>query len=121
MSLSSFLETLGTSPETVSFDDTVSVIEENYSFIETAFTNGDAKNEEGQNNGSCKIFAFAQLNHLNSIQTLNCFGKYYREDVLQHPENNDHGYIRQFMNTGLNAIQFENNPLIEKSKFVKKI
>jgi hypothetical protein len=114
MSLSSFLETLGTSPETVSFDDTVSVIEENYSFIETAFTNGDAKNEAGQNNGSCKIFAFGRLNNLSEEQTLHCFGDYYRHDVLGNPDGDDHQNIRNFIQSGWQGISFDGCALVLK-------
>lgn len=55
MSVESFLEKLKTAPETVSFNDTIAVIEENYTFSETAFTNGQTENQAGQNNGSCKI------------------------------------------------------------------
>jgi len=114
MHLSSFLETLGTSPETVSFDDTVSVIEENYSFIETAFTNGDVNNETGQNNGSCKIFAFGRLNNLSEEQTLHCFGDYYRHDVLGNPDGDDHQNIRNFIRSGWNGIHFTGEALVEK-------
>ena len=114
MSLSSFLETLGTSPETVSFDDTVSVIEENYSFIETAFTNGDVNNEAGQNNGSCKIFAFGRLNNLSEEQALHCFGDYYRHDVLGNPDGDDHQNIRNFIRSGWNSIHFAGEALVEK-------
>lgn len=114
MSLSSFLETLGTSPETVSFDDTVSVIEENYSFIETAFTNGDAKNEAGKNNGSCKIFAFGRLNNFSEVQTLHCFGDYYRHDVLGNPDGDDHQNIRNFIQSGWAGIHFDGEALVAR-------
>jgi len=33
---------------------------------------------------------FAQLQQLSQAETLACFGKYYREDVLQNPEGDDH-------------------------------
>lgn len=114
MSLVSFLETLGTSPETVSFDDTISAIEENYSFIETAFTSGGTKNEAGQNNGSCKIFAFGHLNNLTEEQTLHCFGDYYRHDVLGNPDGNDHQNIRNFIQSGWSGIDFDGEALAVK-------
>jgi len=101
-------------PESIEFEQTMQVIEDNYDFHPTAFTNGANHNERGTNEGSCKVFAFAALNQLDSRQTLNCFGRYYREDVLQHPDNTDHGNIRQFMKTGLEAIRFENTALTEK-------
>jgi hypothetical protein len=114
MTLDDFLERLITQPESIEFEQTMQVIEESYDFQPTAFTNDSNINEKGTNEGSCKIFAFAELNNLDNNQTLNCFGKYYREDVLLHPENNDHGNIRQFMKTGLDAIEFENPALTKK-------
>ena len=106
MSLHTFIERLNTQPELVEFADTMSVIEANYDFTPTEFSNGNTVNEAGQNSGSCKIFAFAQLNQLTVEQTLTCFGQYYREDVLQNPTNDDHQNIRNFMVTGWSGIQF---------------
>ena len=115
MTLNQFLERLGSQPESIEFEQTMKVIEDNYDFQPTAFTNGTNHNAKGTNEGSCKIFAFAELNLLDSTQTLNCFGRFYSEDVLQHPDNTDHGNIRQFMKTGLGGIKFENIPLQEKA------
>ena len=64
MSLDAFLEKLKTSPETITFDDTLAIIEKTYVFKETEFLNGDTHNAVGQNNGSCKIFAFGAMNNL---------------------------------------------------------
>lgn len=111
MSLSAFLEQLTASPEIVSFDNTIAVIEENYTFHETAFTNGNTTNEAGQNNGSCKIFAFGLLNGLTEEQTLHCFGDYYRTDVLGNPEGDDHQNIRNFIKQGWQGISFEGDAL----------
>ena len=115
MTLNEFLDELNAQPESIEFEHTMKAIEDNYDFQPTAFSNGPNINEKGTNEGSCKIFAFAKLNKLNSKQTLNCFGKYYREDVLQHPDNNDHGNIRQFMKTGLDAIEFDHPALTNKA------
>ncbi len=88
MSLTAFLEKIKRH-EPVSFDETIAVITENYDYQPTAFSNGlgdhQIINEAGQNEGSCKIFAFAQLNQLDQQQTLNLFGDYYRRDVLNDP------------------------------------
>jgi hypothetical protein len=110
MTLNDFLEKLDSQPDNIQFEETMQIIEENYRFKPTAFTNGPNTNNKGTNEGSCKIFAFAKLNSLGNSQTLACFGKYYREDVLQHPDNTDHGNIRQFMKTGLAGIQFNDEP-----------
>jgi len=97
--------------EPVNFADTISVITENYTYTPTAFRNGNVENTAGQNEGSCKIFAFAKLHDLTSEQTLSLFGDYYRVDVLQHPDMTDHQNIRQFMQQGWACVVFENEAL----------
>ena len=109
-----FLKVLETSPESVSFNDTIAVIDANYDFIPGAFLNGDLQNEAGQNNGSCKIFSFAKLQGLTPEQTLNCFGIYYREDVLGSPGGVDHQNIRNFMVSGWSGLAFEATTLTLK-------
>ena len=47
------LEKIEASPNTITFDDTISVIDTNYTFTPTKFTNSDTTNEAGSNNGSC--------------------------------------------------------------------
>ncbi|MEH6471801.1 MAG: HopJ type III effector protein, partial [Halopseudomonas sp.] len=50
--------------ESIQFDQLMSVIVENYNYTPSAFGNGLApnrvENEAGQNEGSCKLFAFAR-------------------------------------------------------------
>lgn len=114
MKIETFLKKLNTSPENVEFTDTMATVEANYTFTETKFTNGKTVNEAGQNSGSCKLFAFAKKNDLTQEQTLTCFGAYYREDVLQHPEADDHQNIRNFMVYGWDGISFEDEALTDK-------
>ena len=113
MSLNELLLKLKESPETVEFQDVMNVISENYEFTATEFRNGDQLNPAGSNEGSCKILAFGQLNDLSELQTLNCFGLYYRDEVLKEPEGTGHGNIRAFMNTGWSAVEFQQFPLQE--------
>ena len=101
-------------PEAVTFENTMDIIEKHYDFKETAFLNGEMQNKAGQNNGSCKIFAFGQHNNLTENQTLHCFGNYYREDVLENPRGNDHQNIRNFMEKGWQGINFDGEALIIK-------
>ncbi|MCJ7935238.1 MAG: HopJ type III effector protein [Chryseobacterium sp.] len=108
------LEQLKHFPETIQFSEVIAYIDENYNFTPAAFRNGNIKNEEGQNNGSCKIFGFALYNGLTKEQTLPLFGEFYREDVLKHPNGTDHQNIRNFMEFGWEGISFEGDPLIEK-------
>ena len=91
----------------VDFSQTIAVISENYQYEPTAFRNGNTENAAGQNEGSCKIFAFAKLNGLTENQTLACFGDYYRVDVLENPNAYDHQNIRHFMEHGWCGVEFE--------------
>lgn len=114
-SLTSFTKKLETSPESISFEEVMQVIDDSYIYTPATFTNGDLVNEAGTNEGSCKIFAFAKLNSLTEPQTLACFGKYYRDDVLKHPDATDHGNIRNFMNTGWSKVAFSSVALTPKA------
>ena len=111
MTISIFLEQLCDAPEAVDFEATMAIIAEHYHYTPTAFRNGEVTNAAGINEGSCKIFAFAQLNKLSEVETLACFGRFYREDVLGNPEGDDHANIRNFMQTGWTGIQFEGDAL----------
>ncbi|WP_428035878.1 HopJ type III effector protein [Amphritea sp.] len=114
MDLQQFIEQLD-SNSGFDFEDTIDVITANYDYAPVRFSNGELVNEAGTNEGSCKIFAFALLHNLSQQQTLNCFGRFYRNDVLEHPQGTDHGNIRNFMRHGWSGISFENPALTAKS------
>lgn len=114
MQLQAFLDRLKDEPESIQFEDSMTVIESNYNFTPTTFRNGEILNEAGQNNGSCKILAFGQLNGLSVDETLACFGKFYREDVLGNPEGEDHQNIRNFMQSGWEGVSFHGAALMPK-------
>jgi hypothetical protein len=99
-----------------SFPETIAFIDENYNFTPTTFKNGNQINNADQNNGSCKIFAFAKLNNLDKDKTLALFGSYYFEDVLKNPDGNDHQNIRNFMIFGWEGIVFDGEALKMKFK-----
>jgi hypothetical protein len=111
MTLDEFLQTLQNNPERLEFADTMQVIDTLYNHTPTAFRNGNIRNDAGQNNGSCKLFAFARLHELDEKQTLACFGRYYRDDVLGNPQGSDHQNIRQFMQHGWAGIHHEGEAL----------
>jgi len=115
MTVDELMQQLNNDPEQTEFSNVIAIIDANYDYQPATFNNGDAVNEAGSNEGSCKIFAFAQLNGLNKPQTLACFGHYYREDVLQHPNNDDHANIRNFMVSGWDGIHFESAALSPRS------
>lgn len=105
------LEQLKNFPETINFNDVIVFIDENYNFKPVRFVNGTIVNEANQNNGSCKIFSFAKMNNLSEKDTLALFGDFYRNDVLQNPEGEDHQNIRNFIKYGWNGIQFTEDAL----------
>ncbi len=94
-----------------------------YDYSPGVFHNGQAgvavSNAAGSNEGSCKLFAFAQLNQLDEAATLACFGRYYREDVLQSPAGTDHANIRNFIRFGWTGIRFEGEALCLKVSGLK--
>ena len=114
MTIKEFLEKLNTSADTIDFADTIDVVESNYMFVETAFENGTLKNNAGENSGSCKLFAFAKIQNLSKDQTLQCFGNYYRNDVLNDPTGSGHQNIRNFMKTAWEGVIFEGEALRKK-------
>jgi hypothetical protein len=111
MIITAFLEKLNQVPEAITFAETIAVIEANYSFTPTTFSNGDQINNAGENSGSCKLFAFAKLQNLSQSQTLACFGAYYFDEVLGNPEGTNHQNIRNFIKIGWNGIQFQGKAL----------
>jgi len=119
MSVELFIKKLTDRPGEIAFSDTMALIENYFDYIPSRFTNGEgdnqAVNEAGTNEGSCKIFALGQLLQLTEEQTLNCFGDYYRVDVLQHPDGSDHANIRNFMLHGWDGIAFDNVALQAKA------
>ena len=109
-----FLQKIQQQPEQISFHESIAYIDEHYDFTPTAFKNGETYNEANQNNGSCKIFSFAQKINLTPDQTLHLFGDFYRKEVLEHPEKDDHQNIRNFIKFGWEGIHFEGDALLRK-------
>ena len=114
MEYDQLLRSLSESPDDIEYNDVIELIDEMYDFTPVRFTNGTLVNEAGQNSGSCKIFAFAKRTRLSEQQTLYCFGSYYRDDVLKHPDNMDHANIRNFIETGWDGIEMDGAPLSMK-------
>ncbi len=116
MTTTELLTLIKTQPENINFDDVIAVIDNEYTYSPSGFSNGrgDAMiiNKAGTNEGSCKIFSFAQINQLTKQQTLNCFGKYYREDVLKNSDGSDHANIRTLMAYSLEDIKFDTPVLV---------
>ena len=95
------------------FADVIAFIEARYTHTPTAFQNGQQSNGANENQGSAKVFAFAELNGLGQEQTLRLFAEHYTA-VLAAPEGTDHQNIRQFMMNGWEGVQFDRQALTAK-------
>ena len=95
------------------FKDVLAYIEARYTHTPTAFKNGLQYNAATENQGSAKVFSFAQLAGLDAAQTLSLFAEHYAA-VLVTPEGTDHQNIRQFMQHGWDGIAFEGTALTAK-------
>ena len=75
--LDKLLARLKNNPEDIDFQAVMTAIAENYDYTPAQFSNGLEHdrifNHAGENEGSCKIFAFAQLHGLTEHETLACF------------------------------------------------
>lgn len=103
--LDDFFIQLSTEPDTITFTQTIALIDQHYDFSPVAFDNGELHNAANQNNGSCKIFAFGALHQLSEPQTLHLFGEHYQA-VMDSPTGGDHQNIRNFLVTGWAGIRF---------------
>jgi len=96
------------------FATTLAVIDSCYEYTPVAFSNGLEErrivNLAGENEGSCKVFAFANLHGLTEQETLTLFGEHYQH-VLATPTGDDHRNIRTFMQDGWAGIHFDQPPL----------
>lgn len=96
------------------FEETLAFIENHYDFTASSFNNGSVENAVDENQGSCKVFALAELLNLSQEQTLQCFGQHYR-DVLATPDVSNHHNLRRVQREGLGDIHFAQFPLAEKT------
>ena len=95
------------------FKEVLEFIENSYQHQPTAFKNGEVYNEATQNQGSARVFAFAQLNNLSKEETLELFAEHY-QSVLASPDGTDHQNIRQFIKYGWEGISFEGTALVKR-------
>ena len=100
----------GLNKKAIGFNDVINFIDDFYRYTPVKFTNGDAVNEAGDNEGSAKVFGFAKHHGLNQLDTLKLFGEHY-QSVLATPNGTDHPNIRNFLHWGWSAFLMEKNPL----------
>jgi hypothetical protein len=115
INIDNLLHALSVTPDSIEFNDVITLIDSEFTFTPTAFTNGAVKNQAGQNTGSCKLLALGKFLNLSKDETLALFGGFFREDVLNNLNGDDHANIRSFMQTGHEGVKFEVFPL-EKIK-----
>ena len=113
LTLTDYITALTNAPSSLTFDDTLAVIDANYTFTPTTFKNGGVDNAAGTNNGSCKVFSFATLHGLTQAQTLAMFAQHY-QNVLDNPEGDAHANIRAFMAGGFDGLVFSGEALASK-------
>jgi hypothetical protein len=101
--------------DSLPFKEVIAFIETYYQHQPTAFKNGALHNEATQNQGSAKVFTFAQLNTLDKEDTLYLFAEHY-QSVLENPNGTDHQNIRQFMIHGWPGIVFEGQALVVRTE-----
>lgn len=111
MTTQELIDLVRQNPAAVEFEQVMQVIDSNYDYVPTRFFNGEIVNQAGENDGSCKIFAFAQIHNLSELETLALFGRHYRHDVLENPVGDDHPNIRNFILDGWLGIKFDSQPL----------
>lgn len=104
------LQLLDEAPDQLVFEQVLEVINDNYGFTACAFDNGEVTNQATENQGSCRVFAFAQQHQLNEQQTLALFAEHYRQ-VKDHPDGDDHLNIRAFMKSGWEGVTIHGTAL----------
>lgn len=97
----------------IDFKGVIAFIENHYHYTPTTFTNGLVHSNAGENEGSCKVFAFAKHNNLSQIDTLKLFAEHY-DKVKATPDDNDHANIRNFMFYGWQGFLMKDNCLVLK-------
>ena len=100
------------------FEDVMAYVSDHFDYTPVRFENGlgadPVVNEAGTNEGSCRVFALARLKNLAVADTVQLFGRFYRNDVLQNPQGTDHANIRRFLRDGWAGIRFHGQALVAK-------
>ncbi|MES2917947.1 MAG: HopJ type III effector protein [Pseudomonadota bacterium] len=101
------------------FEDVIAFVNAGYDYRPTRFSNGlgadPVINDAGRNEGSCRLLALARLHQLSVEDTVQLFGRFYREDVLKNPGGDDHANIRRFLQDGWAGIRFDGDALTPRA------
>ena len=113
MIIKELLAALYQQPETIQFEQVIAAIDAEFDFKPTAFIVGKQQNAAGENQGSCKVLAFAHSAGLSQKHALLLFAEHYRA-VLAEPDGSAHQNIRQFMEHSWQQVSFATKPLHKK-------
>ena len=100
--------------EVMQFSDFTDLIESEYNFTPTAFTNGDLSNKAEENQGSAKVFCFGLMHSLSEHEALRCFGEHYQSVLDSLGDNTSHLNIRTFMRLGWKGVNINASALTNK-------
>ena len=110
MTIDELIKALKSNPADFCFADVMAAIDAAFVSQPCAFDNGEQKNGADENQGSCKVFAFARHAGLDEGDTLRLFAEHY-QSVLDDPDGSAHGNIRAFMRSGWAGVTLHGNPL----------
>ena len=113
MTLQELMAAVYQQPETLVFSEVIAVIDAEFHFTASAFTNGAVQNQATENQGSCKVLSFAHQASLSVPHTLALFAEHYR-DVAADPNGMSHQNMRQFMANGWKGVSFAKKALVKK-------
>ena len=112
MNTSEYLEQLRSGVK-MDFSDFTNLIDQEYEFLNVAFTNSGLVNSKEENQGTAKVFCFGLIHSLSESDTLRCFGEHY-QSVIEDSNGTSHQNIRNFMKTGFDGLAFESEVLSSK-------
>ena len=113
MNTQQYLEQIKSGGE-MKFSDFTDLIDNEYTFLPTAFMNADLANKDDENQGSAKVFCFGLMHSLSEREVVKCFGEHY-QSVLDSPQDqSSHLNIRSFMNSGWGGVTIDFSALTIK-------
>ena len=113
MNTKQYLENLKSGVQ-MKFSDFLDLIEQEYTFLNIAFTNNGLSNSKDENQGSAKVFCFGLMHLLDEKDVIRCFGEHYKS-VLESPEDvTSHLNIRIFLKIGWKGVSIDKKALSVK-------
>lgn len=106
---------------TLPFSSSIFNIHNEYKYTPKPFEIEYIRSEGKGTEGSAKILAYAQINNLNTEQTLFLFGEHY-QNVLDTPNGDNHKNIRALIKYGIAKVTFpEGYPIEKRNKSLESV